>query len=347
MDKALLTRKTEDVLAIRSEIGQAANEAAARSTFANYRSRRAESTVRRQDAALDLFSEYLAQANDGSAPAGESLATKPAAWRGVTWGLVEGFVKWLLLQGYAVSTVNVRLSTIKTYGELATKAGALSAQELAMIRMVSGYSRKEAKRIDEHREAADIPTRLGDKKAEPIVLTKAQADALREQPDTPQGRRDELLIRLMLDLGLRCGEVAGLTVGDVDLDKGELRFYRPKVDKVQRHRFGDGLSDIVETYIRHDALAVGPLLRGSRKDGSLDSAGMTERAITERVRCLGERIGVEGLSAHDLRHTWATHAARAGTPLDRLQDAGGWASPAMPLRYIEAAKIANEGVRLG
>ena len=55
---------------------------------------------------------------------------------------------------------------------------------------------------------------------------------------------------------------------------------------------------------------------------------------------------VEGLSAHDLRHTWATRAARNGTPIDRLQDAGGWNSPAMPLRYVEAAKVANEGVRV-
>ncbi len=31
---------------------------------------------------------------------------------------------------------------------------------------------------------------------------------------------------------------------------------------------------------------------------------------------------------------------------DRLQDAGGWNSPAMPLRYVEKAKIANQGVRL-
>ena len=66
-----------------------------------------------------------------------------------------------------------------------------------------------------------------------------------------------------------------------------------------------------------------------------------------------------GLSAHDLRHYWATRAARSGTPLDRLQDAGGWASPAtpalrraqrgasVPLRYVESAKIANQGVLLG
>ena len=58
-------------------------------------------------------------------------------------------------------------------------------------------------------------------------------------------------------------------------------------------------------------------------------------------------IGIEGLSAHDCRHYWATQAARNGTPIDRLQDAGGWSSVAMPMRYIEKAKIANDGVKLG
>jgi hypothetical protein len=33
--------------------------------------------------------------------------------------------------------------------------------------------------------------------------------------------------------------------------------------------------------------------------------------------------------------------------IDRLQDAGGWNSPAMPLRYVEVAKISNDGVNLG
>jgi integrase len=100
-------------------------------------------------------------------------------------------------------------------------------------------------------------------------------------------------------------------------------------------------------YLEHDAPAIGPLLRASRKGGELTGAGMSERAITERVRYLGERVGIEGLSAHDCRHHWATTAARNGTPIDRLQDAGGWASTAMPLRYVQAAKIANEGVHLG
>ena len=35
------------------------------------------------------------------------------------------------------------------------------------------------------------------------------------------------------------------------------------------------------------------------------------------------------------------------TDIKSLQDAGGWSSPAMPLRYAETNKIANQGVKLG
>jgi hypothetical protein len=61
------------------------------------------------------------------------------------------------------------------------------------------------------------------------------------------------------------------------------------------------------------------------------------------VELLGRHAGIEGLSAHDARHYWATFEARNHTPIDRLKQAGGWKSGAMPLRYIEDAEIANEG----
>ena len=343
---ALTTRESGALSTILAQAGQAANEAAARSTFADYRSRRADNTLRRQDADLELFARYLAQATGGEAPTGDALATAPEAWRGITWGLVEGFARWLLLRGYAVSSVNVRLSTVKTYAKLAAKAGALDTEALALIRTVSGYSRKEGKRIDERREGANIPTRNGAKKAKPIPLTTDQAAALKARPDTAQGRRDALLLCLLLNHGLRVGEVAGLTVADVDLKAGELRFYRQKVDKVQTHRLTADTLQAARAWLEQDAPPIGPLLRASRKGGDLAEAGMTARAITARVRYLGEQLGIKSLSAHDCRHHWATQAARSGTPIDRLQDAGGWASPAMPLRYVEAARIANEGVRL-
>lgn len=36
----------------------------------------------------------------------------------------------------------------------------------------------------------------------------------------------------------------------------------------------------------------------------------------------------------------------SGTDQLALQEAGGWASPAMPRRYVERAKIANDRVKL-
>ncbi len=46
------------------------------------------------------------------------------------------------------------------------------------------------------------------------------------------------------------------------------------------------------------------------------------------------------------RHYWATSATRGGTDLKSLQDAGGWKSPAMPMRYVESQAVANKGVKL-
>ena len=47
-------------------------------------------------------------------------------WQPVTYGLVTVFVAWLGLT-YASATVNLTLSTIKTYCKLATQAGHMSA----------------------------------------------------------------------------------------------------------------------------------------------------------------------------------------------------------------------------
>jgi integrase len=158
---------------------------------------------------------------------------------------------------------------------------------------------------------------------------------------------------LMLDHGLRVCEVALLTTADFDIETGELKFYRPKVDKIQTHKLTSRTLDAAKRYFEREAPPSDSVWRASASKadgkactGMLTAQGLSALAITKRVETLGRMIGVEGLSAHDCRHHWATQAARSGTPIDRLQDAGGWSSPAMPLRYVESAKIANEGVKL-
>ncbi len=283
--------------------------------------------------ALEQFAQSVADFPDGPEPDAE-------AWRGLTWGLLEAFRNWMVAEGDAIGSINVRLSTVKTYAKLATKAGTLSPEDHALIRTVTGYSHKEARRVNERR----LIIRRGQKKDAAVHITLEQARVLKTQPDTPQGRRDTLLICLLLDHGLRVGEVARLQVSDFDLKAGEMRFYRPKVDKQQTHKLSsDTLRAAFAWFLGGDAPKDGPLLRGSRKNGMLTDAGLSERAITDRVRVLGEAVGLTKLSAHDCRHYWATYWAGKVDVL-RLQEAGGWNSLAMPRRYVEESKIANDGM---
>ena len=291
--------------------GQAANQAAGAAVFADYRGRKAKNTLRRQAADLALFNQFLVGAG---VPVGD-LAGDPGSWTGVTWGLAAAFTSWQLKNGYAVTTINGRLSTVKVYCSLAALGGVINPDELALIRAVRGYEHKEQKHIDEKRSAAGLGTRKpGAKKAEAVRITPTQARALKDQPNTPQGRRDALLMALMLDLGLRVGELAALTVDNFNLGDKTMTFYRPKVDRVQTHDLKNGCLAAVRAWLNSsEAPAVGSIWRASRKGGELQDVGLTTRGITKRVLCLGKRAGVVGLSAHDLRHYWATQAARNNT----------------------------------
>ncbi len=318
--------------------GQAANHYARRDVFTDYRSRKSENTVRSQAASLQRFTIYLAvigvQAGD--------LEHDPDAWQGMTYGLVIGFRRWMMDQGDAIGTINLRLASVRVYARLAAEAGALSAEDSILIAGVKGYGQTEAARLDARRSK----TRRGLKKAQHTSITPDQAQQLKIQPDTPQGRRDRLLMCLLIDHGLRVGEVSILTGSNFDRNSGQMRFYRPKVRKTQTHQLSTATAAALAAWLDGDALADPnvPILRASGKDGELRASGMSTRALTKRVNLLGERIGIEGLSAHDCRHYWATHWAEKGIDLFRLQEAGGWSSLAMPRRYIEESEIANEGM---
>jgi integrase len=330
-----------------AQAGQAANSAASQNVFADFRARRSENTLRAQDSDLANFTTFLNGLHETVALSG-ALNHDPGAWRGITYGLIEAFVQAMITNGYALTSVNRALSTVKKYAGMAFKAGAIEMTEHALIRTVTGYATKEQKRVNEKRESSGMETRIGEKKAEHTRLSVADARALkRDHDDTPQGRRDAVLMSLLLDLGLRCGEVALLTVDTVNFSEKTITFYRPKVDKTQTHNLTPDLFKALKAYAdAGDMLPAGKLLRASRKSGQLTHGGMTNNAIMRRVRALGESIGVDHLSPHDCRHFWATDAARQKTDPFRLQEAGGWNSLAMPRRYVEDAKIANEGVML-
>ena len=323
------------------EAGQVANHVAGSHVFSDYLARKSRNTIKAHKADLTAFCVFLTDASV-QCPSGEALQTDPDAWQGVTWGLVQSFVKWCLNEGVAISTVNRRLSTVKAYAKLAARAGVIDAQELAMIKDVSGYGHKEVNRVNEKRDII----RIGHKKADSVSIDLSDATALKEQPDSPQGRRDKVMICLLLEHGLRAGELAELQVSDVDMKSGELRFWREKVQKQQRHRLTRDTLQALQAYMELDANDIGYLLRGSRKGGVLTDDRMSVRAINNRVRALGEAVGIEGLSPHDLRHYWATRAITKGTDPFALMQAGGWNSLTTVRRYVDELEIANDGVMI-
>ena len=233
-----------------------AEAAAADALFADYLRRLAEETRRRYRADFALFKRYLDQAG---ITCGELMAD-PDAWRGMSWGVVQGFVEWQLQAGYAIASINARLATIKAFAARATQAGVLSAETYGRMALVKGFRRAEARHMAEQRTVQ----RRGAKKAKPRFLTLEEVALLKQQPDTPQGRRDACLMTLFLDHGLRCGELAALRVDQVHLGEGTICFDRPKVDLTdQTHRLTPDTFRVLSHYLTEDRPA-GKLLQGSR-----------------------------------------------------------------------------------
>jgi len=61
-------------------------------------------------------------------------------------------------------------------------------------------------------------------------------------------------------------------------------------------------------------------------------------ANTRAWRNALKRAGIEDFRWHDLRHTWASMLAQQGTPMNVLQELGGWESEEMVRRYAHLSK---------
>lgn len=301
--------------------------------LAMYRAGLAANTITAQRNDLDRWAQFVTEQTATNCDWRDCLA----CWQPVTHGLVTVFVAWMAGR-YATATTNRALATIKEYSRLAASAGHLQPEQYTLIANVKGLHGGNAR---------NHKVRASAKKAQWTAMTADQRGALRTKPDTPQGRRDAVIVEVLLGLGVRVSELQSLTIGDIDLSSQTMRITRHKTNTVQTLRLHNGVLAAITAYITIDragAMPTDALLLGSNRWGQLVGA-MTIIAIQKRVCALGAAVGIGALSPHDLRHDWATRAAIA-TPIKAFQDAGGWASPAMPLRYVASAAVANDGVIL-
>jgi integrase len=324
--------------------GSLANKYADATKQTRYTEELTDNTTRRQKADLKLFFKYL-QAAKYEYPIADFHDLLDAGqtenawslWQGVTYGHVEAFIQWQKTEGYAVGSINTRLSTIKAYCRLAHSAHVLSLDDDSRISRIKSIRHKAGVTLDKSRPVK----RRGLKKEEPTLISPAHAALLKRQ----KRAKDAVMMCILLDLGLRCSELAQLKVSDINIREGMITFYREKVDITQKHRL---TPDCLSALLVYLPTVKGVYLLPGHKHVDKETHVVTERhmntsGINKRVGELGKAIGIDDLSPHDLRHYLITEEAAKGTDSNTLQQMGGWSSPAMALKYMTAGDVANAG----
>ncbi len=346
-------------------VGEAANRAAEQNAFATYQERRAENTQSRHRDDLACFSTFL-WVKKGIYRSAEDLYRSPEAWRGITHGLLSEFKNWMYYEqpeekGFAPGSVRVRLSTVRKYCELAYESGMIPDAEMGLIRLVKNDTYSESINIDRKRTKQGITTRkvravattdgqvceVPYKKATPTPIKDGQASQLTTTTTDSHFRprdemlteRDELLICLFVEHALRVSEVVALDVASMDLAAGTMTIQRLKTYGEDILGLLPRTREAAERYLPLVASSE-PLFRGYQ------DRRITRQGIFERVRLLGKLIGIENLSPHDLRHWWTRKAFLEGNGLDKIQQYGGWNSPAMPLHYAKLFGVKKTGLKL-
>jgi site-specific recombinase XerD len=161
-------------------------------------------------------------------------------------------------------------------------------------------------------------------------------------------RRDEAIVRLMTETGMRAGEVIGLTIADVDLQRGLVTVHRGKGGKGRVAPFGAQTARAIDRYLRArrtHRLADTPALWLGDRGKELAYFGL-RNALQYRA----ELAGLKGFHLHLLRHTAASRWLAAGGSEGGLMSVAGWSTRDMIDRYTRstaAERAADEARRLG
>lgn len=152
----------------------------------------------------------------------------------------------------------------------------------------------------------------------PKFMTEEEIDSLLNQPDVTQaiGLRDRAILEMMYASGLRVSEAANLRIDDVDIDSGVLTC-KGKGGKERKVPLGKSAVEWLKSYLserrRKEHIEMRNLF--------VTSIGrpINRQTIFSFIKVYAEKAGLEDISPHTLRHSFATHLLQRGADSRSVQ----------------------------
>lgn len=225
------------------------------------------------------------------------------------------FLSSLSGAGYAKTTVNRRLSAVRSFYSWLVREGVIESNPAAVV------------------SSPKLPKPL------PHVLSQEDVEKLLKCADasTPAGALDAALVELLYASGARIGEVASLDVDRIDFSDKSVRLFG-KGSKERIVPLYPAALHALDAYLAHAR----PVLLANHKGGltaeeaadaqralfiNARGARMSERSLRARFEKLLARAGLAGMATpHTMRHTFATEVLDGGADLRSVQEMLGHAS---------------------
>ena len=232
------------------------------------------------------------------------------------------------------STINVRMSAIrKLVGE---------ARRNGMI------GREEADNLTDVPNVRQKGTRLGN------WLTREQAKELLAVPDRSKlkGKRDYVIIALLVGCALRRQELASLNIEAIQLREGRwvIIDLRGKGGRIRTVAVPIWVKQGIDVWMTAARIEKGRLLRPLSKSGKIVGDELGDWAIWSVVEQSSKQSGIEHFGAHDLRRTCAKLCRKSGGDLEQIKFLLGHSSIQTTERYLgseqEIAIAVNDSLGL-
>jgi integrase/recombinase XerC len=230
--------------------------------------------------------------------------------------------------GYARASIARRVGAIHTFYRWALSAGEISADPSMRLGRPKVVNRLPT--VLRPREASALSEAPGDLQAVP--------DGVEEDPVARAiVLRDRAVLELLYGSGLRVGEVTGLTLDRIDLDRGRV-LVLGKGSKEREVPMSDYAVAALVRYLDEGRPAMAApgldtLFFNRRKKpfSQRDIRTMVEQYVKRLLP--GRRV-----SPHTLRHSFATHLLEGGADIRAVQELLGHASVATTQRYTHVSR---------